>query len=102
MEMQNPSPPPKNSQISKPELTEIFQNAIQAAGQLGVTPDKFVQMGNFALQVVKDKSLYPVFTQALIQNQLADETDIPKTPDMQMLSYFVMLGKVAKQMTEGM
>jgi len=38
----------------------------------------------------------------LIQNQLADETDIPKKPDMQMLAYFVMLGKVAKQMTEGM
>jgi hypothetical protein len=102
MEMQNPSPPPKNSQIPKAELTEAFQNAIQEAGQLGVTPDKFVQMGNFALQVVKDKSLYPVFTQALVQNKLATEQDIPKKPDMQMLAYFVMLGKVAKQMTEGM
>jgi hypothetical protein len=43
-----------------------------------------------------------VFTQALVQNKLATEQDIPKSPDMKMLGYFVMLGKVAKQMTEGM
>ena len=102
MEMQNPSPPPKNSQFSKEEMKQTLQTAIQEAGQLGVTLDKFVQMGNFALQVVKNKSLYPIFTQALIQNQLAEQEDLPKTPDMQMLGYFVMLGKVAKQMTEGL
>jgi len=102
MEMQNPAPPPKNSQISKPEMTEMFKQAIQQAGNLGVTPDKFVQMGNFAMQVVKDKSLYPVFTQALIDNKLASEEDLPKSPDLKMIGYFVMLGKVAKQMMEGM
>jgi hypothetical protein len=102
MEMQNPSPPPKNFQISKPQVIETLQSVIQDAGKLGVTPDKFVQMGNFALQVVKDKSLYPIFTQALIENKLAEPNEVPKNVDIKMLGHFVALGKIAKQMTGDM
>jgi hypothetical protein len=102
MEMQNPAPPPKNSKLSKQQIIQDLMPKIQEAQQLGVQPDMFVKMGNFAQQVVKDRSLYPIFTKALVDQKLAEPNEIPSNFDPQVLSMFVVYGKVAEQMIGGM
>jgi len=102
MEMQNPSPPPKNSQISKQQIIEDMMPRIQEAQQLGVPPEMFVRMGNFAEQVVKDRSLYPIFVKSIVDNKLAKPKEMTDKFDPQLLGLFVILGKVAQQMTGGM
>ena len=102
MEMQNPSPPPKKSQFSKTQIVEKLMPHIQEAQQMGVQPDMFVKMGNFAAQTLKDKSLYPILTKALVDNKLADPNEIPPQFDPQLIAMFVMLGKAAEQMSGGM
>jgi len=101
-ELEISSPAPKKNQISKREVAQAYQKKIQEAQQLGVQPDTFIQLGNFAQQVAKDKALYPIFTKALIDQKLADPQDIEKNIDYKMLSHFVVLGKVAEQMMKGM
>jgi len=102
MEMQNPSPPPKNSQISKQQIIQDLMPKIQEAQQLGVQPEMFVKIGNFAEQVAKDRSLYPIFTKALVDQKLAEPNEIPNSFDPQVLGMFVVLGKIAEQMIGGM
>jgi hypothetical protein len=101
MEIQNPAPPPKNSQISKQQIIEDMMPRIQEAQKLGVQPEMFVKMGNFAQQVGKDKTLYPIFTKALVDQKLAEPNEIPNTFNPQVLGMFVILGKVAEQMIGG-
>jgi hypothetical protein len=101
-ELEIASSAPKKSEFSKQGISQAYQQEIQKAQQLGVQPAMFVQLGNFAEQAAKDSALYPIFTKALIDQKLADPEDLQKGIDYQMLSHFVILGKVAEQMTKGM
>ena len=65
---------------------------------MGIQPDTFVQLGEFAKKAISDRAIYPVFKKAVLQSKLANPEDIKEGIDMQMLATFVALGKVAQQM----
>jgi len=101
-ELEISSPAPKKNQFSKREVAQAYQKEIQEAQKLGVQPDTFVQLGNFAEQVAKDRSLFPIFAKSLVDSKLASPNEIPDTFNPQLLGMFVVLGKVAQQMMKGM
>lgn len=100
--MQNPAPPPKNSQVSKQQILEQVKPQILKAQQMGVPPEMFVKIGNFAQQVIKDRALYPIFTKALVDQKLTEPNEIPNNFNYQILSIFIMFGKVAEHMIREM
>jgi len=102
MEMQNPAPPPKKSQVSKQQVLEQVKPQILKAQEMGVQPEMFVKIGNFAKQVIKDRALYPIFTKALVDQKLTEPNEIPNNFNYQILAIFIMFGKVAEQMIGGM
>jgi len=104
MEMQTPAPPPKNSQFPQapsPEVMTLFEKGIEDAKQLGVQPETFVQLGQFARQALRDPALYPMFKNALIEKKLADPQDLPQGLDKKLLGTFVVLSIVAQKMIGG-
>lgn len=98
MPMPPTSPPPEKNEISVQQGIAVVKQEIEKAQQQGIQPATFVKLGDFALGAIKDKSLYPIFTKALVDNKIADQKDFKPGIDYQMLSHFAMLGKVAGQM----
>lgn len=98
MPMPPTSPPPEKNQVSAQQGIAVVKQEIEKAQQQGIQPATFVKLGDFALGAIKDKSLYPIFTKALVDNKIADQKDFKPGIDYQMLSHFAMLGKVAGQM----
>lgn len=98
MPMPPTSPSPEKNEISVQQGIDVVKQEIEKAQQQGIQPATFVKLGDFALGAIKDKSLYPIFTKALVDNKIADQKDFKPGIDYQMLSHFAMLGKVAGQM----
>jgi hypothetical protein len=97
MEMQTPPPPPKNSQFSTQQAMQMFEQQLQQAEKEGIPRQTFIQLGEFARKAISDKTLFPMFKQALMKYKLAPPEMLQKGMDYQMLGLFVALGKVAEK-----
>jgi hypothetical protein len=60
----------------------------------GIDPKKMIQYGQLAEAVLKDKSLYPMFRQRAIQDNIVDEKDLPKQMNPSIMGAFMAAGKV--------
>jgi hypothetical protein len=63
----------------------------------GVSADTLISLGKMAERVLQDKSLYPQFLQAVIDNDLVEE-DVETEIDYELIGIFATLGKVAQEM----
>jgi len=87
--------------MSTPEqYAETKQMVRQAMQEEGVSAQALIQIGDLAKKVLEDKSLYPQFVQAVIQNGLAEEDDMDEEIDYEIIGVMVALGEMAKQMIE--
>lgn len=87
--------------MSTPEqYAETKQMVRQAMQEEGVSPQTLIQIGDLAKRVLEDKSLYPQFLQAVIENGLADEEDMDEEIDYEVIGVMVALGEMVKQMIE--
>ena len=87
--------------MSTPEqYAETKQIVRQAMQEEGVSPQALIQIGDLAKRVLEDKSLYPQFLQAVIQNGLAEEDDMDEEIDYEIIGVMVALGEMVKQMIE--
>ena len=87
--------------MSTPEqYAETKQMVRQAMQEEGVSAQALIQIGDLAKKVLEDKSLYPQFLQAVIQNGLAEEDDMDEEIDYEIIGVMVALGEMAKQMIE--
>jgi len=87
--------------MSTPEqYAETKQMVRQAMQEEGVSAQALIQIGDLAKKVLEDKSLYPQFLQAVIQNGLAEEDDMDEEIDYQIIGVMVALGEMVKQMIE--
>ena len=72
----------------------------QAMLEEDVPAQILIQLGELAKRVLEDKSLYPQLVQELIASELADEEDVSKEIDFQLVGAIVALGEMTKQMIE--
>jgi hypothetical protein len=87
--------------MSTPEqYAETKQMVRQAMQEEGVSAQALIQIGDLAKKVLEDKSLYPQFLQAVIQNGLAEEDDMDEEIDYEIIGVMVALGEMVKQMIE--
>ena len=87
--------------MSTPEqYAETKQMVRQAMQEEGVSAQALIQIGDLAKKVLEDQSLYPQFAQELIASELADEEDVSKEVDLQLVSVIVAVGEMTKQMIE--
>ena len=87
--------------MSTPEqYAETKQMVRQAMQEEGVSAQALIQIGDLAKKVLEDKSLYPQFVQAVIQNGLAEEDDMDEEIDYEIIGVMVALGEMVKQMIE--
>jgi hypothetical protein len=87
--------------MSTPEqYAETKQMVRQAMLEDGVSAQALIQIGDLAKKVLEDKSLYPQFLQAVIQNGLAEEDDMDEEIDYEIIGVMVALGEMVKQMIE--
>tara|TARA_R110000868_G_scaffold222789_1_gene474633 strand:- start:102 stop:383 length:282 start_codon:yes stop_codon:yes gene_type:complete len=87
--------------MSTPEqYAETKQMVRQAMQEEGVSAQALIQIGDLAKRVLEDKSLYPQFLQAVIQNGLAEEDDMDEEIDYEIIGVMVALGEMVKQMIE--
>ena len=87
--------------MSTPEqYAETKQIVRQAMQEEGVSAQALIQIGDLAKKVLEDKSLYPQFLQAVIQNGLAEEDDMDEEIDYEIIGVMVALGEMVKQMIE--
>jgi hypothetical protein len=80
------------------QVEEVKQMVREAMQEEGVSADTLIRLGQMAEAVLKDKSLYPQFIQAIIDNDLAEEEDISTELDYELISVFATLGEIARQM----
>jgi hypothetical protein len=82
------------------EYAETKQMVREAMLEEDIPPQTLVRLGDLAKQVLEDQSLYPQFAQELIASELADEEDVSKEVDLQLVSVIVAVGEMTKQMIE--
>ena len=82
------------------QYAETKQMVRQAMQEEGVSAQALIQIGDLAKKVLEDKSLYPQFLQAVIQNGLAEEDDMDEEIDYEIIGVMVALGEMVKQMIE--
>jgi hypothetical protein len=63
-----------------------------------VAPEMLVKIGEMAAAVIKDKALYPMFREQILQAKLAEESDLPAKINYPALSVFATMGKLTSQM----
>jgi hypothetical protein len=80
------------------QVEEVKQMVRQAMQEEGVSADTLIRLGQMAEAVLQDKSMYPQFIQAIIDNDLAEEEDISTELDYELISVFATLGEIARQM----
>ena len=54
------------------QAAQAKRDLIESIKEEGLDPNMLIQLGNMAEAVLKDKSLYPQFLQAVVQNGLAE------------------------------
>jgi hypothetical protein len=79
------------------QAIEARQIVRQAMQEDGVSADTLISLGKMAERVLQDKSLYPQFLQAVIDNDLVEE-DVETEIDYELIGIFATLGKVAQEM----
>jgi hypothetical protein len=123
MEMQNPAPPPKNSQISKPagvtpQQMEMMQSANPKTStpemkkakndlrrviqQTGVDPQKIIQGGKYAAMAMKDPSMYQMALQMAVKDGILDPDQVPKTAgiDYGLIVKAISAGKLVEELIQ--
>jgi hypothetical protein len=80
------------------EVMQVKQMVREAMQEEGVSADTLIRLGQMAEAVLKDKSLYPQFIQAIIDNDLAEEEDISTELDYELIGVFATLGEMTRQM----
>jgi len=66
-----------------------------------IDPQVFMQLGQLAEAAIQDASQYPAFVQFIIESGLEKDDSDLKEMDYQVLASFVVMGKVAETMTQG-
>jgi len=80
------------------EVAETKQMVKESILEEGLDPNIFVRLGEMAKAVLKDKSLYPQFLQAVVDAGLAEEADMTGDIDYQIIGAFVAAGEMVKEM----
>ena len=80
------------------EVAETKQMVREAMVEFDVSADTLIRLGKMAEAVLKDKSIYPKFLQAIIDSNLADEEDMDDGIDYQFIGVIATLGEMSKQM----
>ena len=83
---------------TKSELEQTKQMVREAMIEDNVSPQTLIRLGKMAEAVLKDKSLYPKFLQAVVDSDLADAEDIDEGMDYQFIGAMATLGEMARQM----
>ena len=83
---------------TKSELEQTKQMVREAMIEDNVSPQTLIRLGKMAEAVLKDKSLYPKFLQAIVDSDLADAEDIDEGMDYQFIGAMATLGEMARQM----
>jgi hypothetical protein len=83
---------------TKSELEQTKQMVREAMIEDNVSPQTLIRLGKMAEAVLKDKSLYPKFLQAVVESELADEDDMDEEIDYQIIGVIATLGEMTRQM----
>ena len=81
-----------------PEAEQTKRDLIESIKEEGLDPNMLMQLGDMAEAVLKDKSLYPQFLQAVIDNDLAEESDLSGEIDYQLIGLFITTREIVKEM----
>ena len=81
-----------------PEAEQTKRDLIESIKEEGLAPNMLMQLGDMAEAVLKDKSLYPQFLQAVIDNDLAEEADLSGEIDYQLIGLFITTREIVKEM----
>lgn len=81
-----------------PEAEQAKRDLIESIKEEGLDPNMLMKLGDMAEAVLKDKSLYPQFLQAVIDNDLAEETDLSGEIDYQLIGLFITTREIVKEM----
>lgn len=81
-----------------PEAEQAKRDLIESIKEEGLDPNMLIQLGDMAESVLKDKSLYPQFLQAVIDNDLAEEADLSGEIDYQLIGLFITTREIVKEM----
>ena len=103
MPVTNPSPPPEKNQVSdQAQISQMNQQVQGLMKKHNVNPQQLARLGDFAFSAIKDKTLWPMFKNAVVQSKMVDPATLKEGIDYKMLGQFVMAGKVAKESGGGM
>ncbi len=80
------------------EVAQAKRDLIESIKEEGLDPNMLIQLGNMAEAVLKNKSLYPQFLQAVVKNGLAEEADLSGEIDYQLIGFFVATREIVKEM----
>lgn len=80
------------------EVAQVKQMVKESIIEEGLDPNVFVRLGEMAQAVLKDKSMYPQFLQAVVDSGLAEEADFSGDVDYQIIGVFVAAGEMVKEM----
>ena len=80
------------------QVEETKQMVREAMLEEGITSETLIRLGNMAEDVLQDQTLYPKFLQAIIDSELADEEDLSKKIDYQLIGVMATLGEMSRQM----
>lgn len=80
------------------EVAQVKQMVKESIIEEGLDPNIFVRLGEMAQAVLKDKSMYPQFLQAVVDSGLAEEADFSGDVDYQIIGVFVAAGEMVKEM----
>lgn len=76
------------------------QVVMQTVRESGVPPEIYVQMGQMAEEVLRNRSLYPQFADEMIKLGIADREDFSNQVDYQILISIIAMGQVCKEMVQ--
>jgi hypothetical protein len=85
-------------EVATSSVEETKQMVREAMAEDNVSPSTLISLGKMAEDVLKDKSLYPQFLQAVVDSDLADAEDMDENMDYQFIGAMAALGEMAKQM----
>jgi hypothetical protein len=83
---------------SNKQMEAAKQGVKQYLATVKVMPEILVMAGQMAEAVIKDKALYPMFRQQVINNKLVEPDDLDKKIDYPSLAVFATMGKITEKM----
>lgn len=76
------------------------QIVMKAVVDSGIPPEIYVQIGQLAEDVLRNRSLYPQFANEMIKLGLADRENFSNQVDYQILIPIIAMGQVCKEMVQ--